>query len=156
MNTNKRKELKVSAIRNGTVIDHIPAESTFQVIKILGLENSKSQIYIGNHLESKKYGTKGIIKISDKYFKKDEVNKISLVAPSATLIEIKDYDVVNKAKVEIPGNIEKIVRCFNPKCVTNNQPVETKFKVITDHHGRMKLKCHYCEKTMSQESIEFL
>jgi len=154
--SNKRRELKVSALRNGTVIDHIPADNTFQVIKILGLESSQSQIYIGNHLESKKYGTKGIIKISDKYFERDEINKISLAAPSATLIEIKDYEVVGKSKVEIPESIEKIVRCFNPKCVTNNQEVETKFKVITDHHGRMKLKCHYCEKTMAQESIEFL
>ena len=154
--SNKRRELKVSALRNGTVIDHIPAENTFQVIKILGLENSKSQIYIGNHLESKKFGTKGLIKISDKYFEKDEINKISLAAPSATLIEIKDYEVVSKSKVEIPEQVEKIVRCFNPKCITNNQRVETKFKVITDHHGRMKLKCHYCEKTMAQENIEFL
>ena len=154
--SNKRRELKVSALRDGTVIDHIPADNTFQVIKILGLGSSQSQIYIGNHLESKKFGTKGIIKISDRYFERDEINKISLAAPSATLIEIKDYEVVSKSKVEIPESIEKIVRCFNPKCVTNNQEVETKFKVITDHHGRMKLKCHYCEKTMAQENIEFL
>ena len=156
METNKRKELKVSAIRNGTVIDHIPAANTFQVIKILNLEKSKNQIYVGNHLESKKYRTKGIIKISNKYFEKDEINKIALAAPSATLIEIKDYDVISKSKVEAPTHIEKIVKCFNPKCVTNNQDIETKFKVITDHHGRMKLKCHYCEKTMSQDNIEFL
>ncbi len=156
METNKRKELKVSALRNGTVIDHIPAENTFQVIKILGLEQCENQIYIGNHLDSKKFGTKGIIKISNKYFKKDEISKISLAAPSATLIEIKDYDVISKAKVDIPSSIEKIVKCFNPKCVTNNQDIETKFKVITDHHGRMKLKCHYCEKTMGQDNIEFL
>jgi len=78
------------------------------------------------------------------------------VAPKATLIEIKDYDVVSKTKVEIPDHIEKIVKCFNPKCVTNNQNIETKFTVITDHHGRMKLKCHYCEKTMAQENVEFI
>lgn len=156
METKKRKELKVSAIRNGTVIDHIPAQNTFQVIKILGLENSSHQIYIGNYLDSKKYGSKGIIKITGKYFEKDEINKISLVAPSATLIEIKDYEVINKYKVEIPSTIEKIVRCFNPKCVTNHQNIETKFSVITDHHGKMKLKCHFCEKTMGQANIEFI
>lgn len=156
MDINKRKELKVSALRNGTVIDHIPSENTFQVIKILGLEHCENQIYIGNHLESRKFGSKGIVKISEKYFKSDEVNKISLAAPSATLIEIRDYDVIRKTKVKVPDTIEKIVRCFNPKCVTNNQDVETKFRVITDHHGRMKLKCHYCEKTMAQENIEFI
>jgi aspartate carbamoyltransferase regulatory subunit len=152
----KRKELKVSALRNGTVLDHIPSEHTFHVIKILGLESSLSPIYVGNHLESKKLGTKGIIKISEKYFAKEEINKIALVAPSATLIEIKDYDVISKTKVQIPKHIEKIVKCINPKCVTNNQDIETKFNVITDHHGIMKLKCHYCEKTMAQENIEFL
>ena len=156
MDINKRKELKVSALRNGTVIDHIPSENTFQVIKILGLEHCENQIYIGNHLESRKFGSKGIVKISEKYFKSDEVNKISLAAPSATLIEIRDYDVIRKTKVKVPDTIGKIVRCFNPKCVTNNQDVETKFRVITDHHGRMKLKCHYCEKTMAQENIEFI
>ena len=154
--SDKRKKLQVSALKNGTVLDHIPSEHTFHVIKILGLENSNNPIYIGNHLESNKLGKKGIIKISDKYFAKDEINKISLVAPKATLIEIKDYDVLSKTKVEIPDHIEKIVKCFNPKCVTNNQNVETKFTVITDHHGKMKLKCHYCEKTMAQENIEFI
>ena len=152
----KRKKLQVSALKNGTVLDHIPSDHTFHVIKILGLENSDIPLYVGSNLESKKLGRKGIIKISGRYFAKDEVNKIALVAPNATLIEIKDYDVVNKTQVEIPEVIEKIVRCINPKCVTNNQDIETRFTVITDHHGKMKLKCHYCEKTMAQENIEFL
>ncbi len=152
----KRKKLQVSALKNGTVLDHIPSEFTFHVIKILGLESSNSPLYVGNHLESKKLGRKGIIKISDRYFAKDEINKIALVAPKATLIEIKDYDVISKTQVEIPDHIEKIVKCFNPKCVTNNQNIETKFTVITDHHGKMKLRCHYCEKTMAQENIEFI
>ena len=152
----KRTELKVSAIRNGTVIDHIPTESVFQVFKILNLDKTKNQVYFGTNLDSKKYGKKGIIKISDKYFEDEEINKIALVAPKATLIEIKDYDVINKTQVELPDHIEKIVKCINPKCVTNNQDIETKFTVITDHHGKMKLKCHYCEKTMAHENVEFL
>ena len=152
----KRKKLQVSALKNGTVLDHIPSNYTFHVIKILGLEASESPLYIGNHLDSKKLGRKGIIKISDRFFARDEINKIALVAPKATLIEIKDYDVINKTQVEIPDHIEKIVKCINPKCVTNNQDIETRFTVITDHHGKMKLKCHYCEKTMAQENIEFL
>jgi aspartate carbamoyltransferase regulatory subunit len=152
----KRKKLQVSALKNGTVLDHIPSQFTFHVIKILGLENSNNPIYFGNHLESKKLGRKGIIKISDKYFAKDEINKIALGAPHATLIEIKDYDVVSKTQVQIPEQIENIVKCINPKCVTNNQDIATKFRLITDHHGKMKLKCHYCEKTMSKEDIEFI
>jgi len=153
--SNKRKELKVSAIRNSTVIDHIPSEKSFQVIKILNLENTTNQIYFGTSLDSKKFGKKGIIKISNKYFKNEEINKIALVAPSATLIEIADYEVTKKEKVHLPNYIEKIIKCFNPKCVTNIQGITTKFKVIKDHKGTMKLLCHYCEKTMGKENIEF-
>lgn len=156
MDSNKRKELKVSAIRNGTVIDHIPSDKSFQVMNILNLDSSKHQIYFGTNLESKKYGTKGIIKISGKYFEDEEISKIALVAPSATLIEITDYEVTRKEKVDLPEFVDKIVKCFNPKCVTNIQDIPTKFNVVNDHKGNMKLACHYCEKTMGKESIEFL
>jgi len=124
---NKRKELKVSAIENGTVIDHIPAQSVFQVINILSLNKVSNQIMVGTNLESAKLGKKGIIKVSNKYFESEEINKIALVAPSATLIVIKDYTVVYKAKVEIPDNITKIVKCINPNCITNNEDIVTKF-----------------------------
>jgi aspartate carbamoyltransferase regulatory subunit len=151
----KRTELKVSAIRNGTVIDHIPAEVTSQVFDILNLDITENQVYFGTNLDSKKLGKKGIIKISDKFFEDEEINKIALVAPSATLIEIKDYEVVNKEKVRLPELVDKIVRCINPKCVTNNQSVPTAFNVTEDHKGNMKLFCTYCEKTMAKENIEF-
>ena len=102
----KRKELIVSAIENGTVIDHIPADKVFEVIKILGLEHSKNSVYFGTNLDSKKYGKKGIIKISEKYFDPEDINKIALVAPTASLIEIKDFEVVKKHSIEIPNHIE--------------------------------------------------
>lgn len=153
---NKRTELIVSAISNGTVIDHIEAGNTFRVFRILGLENTTHQVYFGTNLESSKYGKKGLIKISDKFFEKEDISKIALVAPSATLIEIRDYVVVRKEQISIPTTVEKTVKCFNPKCVTNNQPVPTRFKVISDHKGIMKLSCHYCEKTMDKTNIEFL
>ena len=153
---NKRTELKVSAIRNGTVIDHIPAGNTFQVVKLLNLDASSKQIYFGTNLDSKKYGKKGIIKISDKFFEDEEISKIALVAPSATLIEIQDYEVIKKGNVQLPETVEKIVKCFNPKCVTNIQQIPTKFKVTKDHRGNMKLACHFCEKTMGEKHIEFL
>jgi len=152
----KRTELKVSAIRSGTVIDHIPANTVFQVFKILGLQYSSNQVYFGTNLDSHKFGKKGIIKISDKCFEEEEISKIAIVAPSATIIEIEDYVVTKKEKVHLPEHITKIVKCFNPKCVTNHQKVPTAFDIIEDHKGKMKLLCKYCEKTMGQENIEFL
>ena len=152
----KRKELIVSAIENGTVIDHIPANKVFEVIKILDLENCDSPVYFGTNLESKKYGKKGIIKISDKFFKAEDINKIALVAPTATLIEMKDFDVVRKERVQSPNKIEGIVKGFNPTCVTNAENVRTKFTERKNELGRIKLKCHYCEKYTTEENIEFI
>ncbi len=148
------KEFKVSAIENGTVIDHIPAKSVFQVIRILGLDNFDNQILFGTNLESKKYGTKGIIKVSNKYFKKEEINKIALVAPRATLIVIKDYKVIEKKSVEIPDEVVKIVKCFNPNCITNHERVVTKFTVISK--DELKLHCHYCEKNTDKKNMTFV
>lgn len=153
---NKRTELQVSAISNGTVIDHISSDNTFRVFQILNLDKAKNQVYMGTNLDSKKFGSKGIIKISGRFFKPDEISKISLAAPYATLIEIREYEITKKEKIELPQTIEKVVKCFNPKCITNHQDVPTKFKIIKDHHGRTKLACHYCEKTMAQEDIIFI
>ena len=75
------RELSVTAIENGTVIDHIPANNVFQVIKILNLQNIQHQVLFGDNLDSAKYGKKGIIKVSNTFFAPDEINKITLVAP---------------------------------------------------------------------------
>ena len=149
MTTNK--EYKVSAIENGTVIDHIPPKSVFQVIKILHLEEYDEMVLFGTNLESKKYGKKGIIKISKKLFKKNEINKIGLVAPDATLIVIKDYQVISKENVKLPDTIEDIVKCFNPNCITNHEKVNTKFYMIDKKD--IKLRCHYCEKITDKKNM---
>lgn len=156
MNTKEtRKELQVSAIENGSVIDHIPVQGVFQVIKILNLDQIEDMVLFGNNLESGKFGKKGIIKVRNKFFKKEDINKIALVAPEASLIVIKDYKVVGKTVAEIPNQVEKIVKCFNPNCITNVETIATKFDVIKDE-GALKLRCHYCEKTTSKENMVFL
>ena len=147
------KELKVSAIENGTVIDHIPCESVFQVIKILSLNDISDQVLFGTNLESRKMGKKGIIKVSNKFFEADDVNKIALVAPTATLITIRNFKVAEKKKVEIPDYVEKIAKCFNPNCISNHEKVTTRFTVIDKKE--LKLRCHYCEKITDRDNIWF-
>lgn len=154
MDSNKRKELKVSALENGTVIDHLPAGSLFHAIRILELDKMDNQVYFGTNLSSAKYGKKGIIKVRDVFFDKSDINKIALVAPTATLIEIKNFEVVKKTKIETPEEVKDFVKCFNPKCITNHQDIPTKFKVITDR-GELKLRCHYCEKTTTKDTMVF-
>ena len=124
------KELLVSAIENGTVIDHIPTDRVFQVVNLLGLQNEKNTVTIGFNLPSKKVGKKGIIKISNKFFSQDEINRLSVVAPKIVLNIIRDYEVVEKKTVETPDELRGIVKCNNPKCITNNEPMETVFTVV--------------------------
>jgi aspartate carbamoyltransferase regulatory subunit len=148
------KQLSVSAIQNGTVIDHIPAKQLFKVIQILGLDRIDNQITFGTNLESKKLGKKAIIKISGMYFADDDINRIALVAPDAKLNIIKDYEVIEKKVVEVPDTITGIARCMNPKCITNFEVVTTKFKVVSKKN--VALKCYYCEKITSQENLQII
>ena len=99
MENNIRKELKVSAIKNGTVLDHIPANQLFKVINILNLNMCINQVTFGTNLDSKILGKKAIIKITDKYFKDEEINKIALIAPQAKINIIKDFEVDRKSVV---------------------------------------------------------
>jgi len=150
----KKGELVVSAIRNGTAIDRIPPRSLFKVISILGLEKINTQITFGNNLDSKKLGKKAIIKITDKFFDDEEVNKIALVAPKAKLNTIRDYKVVEKRMVKVPDEVVGIAKCVNPKCITNNEKITTKFYVTA--RNPVTLKCHYCEKMIEQEQMTIL
>lgn len=150
----KDKQLIVSAIKNGTVIDHIPAKNLFKVISILSLDQIDSQITFGTNLESKKLGSKAIIKIADKYFLDEEINKIALVAPQAKLNIIRDYEVVEKRVVEVPDSFVGIVKCVNPKCITNFESITTKFTVVSK--SEVALKCKYCEKITQQDQMVIL
>ena len=147
-----RKELIVSALENGTVLDHIPADNVYKALDILGLKDIQSQITIGINLNSKLYGRKGIIKIADRFFKDEELNKLALIAPEATVNIIKDFKVVEKKKIEMPKEIVGIAKCMNPKCVTNHQPIPTIFRTLTKD-GRVQLLCHYCEKITDTKNI---
>ena len=149
-----KKEMVVSAIENGTVIDHIPTNVVYRVIKILGLENYNDEVLIGNNLHSEKLGHKGIVKIKNKFFERNDINKISLVAPTATLIVIKNYEVVEKFTAEVPDTIEGILKCMNPKCITNAETITTKFKVLDKEN--LKMQCHYCEKFNTKDTLNFL
>ena len=139
-----KTERQVAAIKNGTVIDHIPAEKTYQVVNLLQLETLDTPVTIGYNYPSNKIGRKGIIKVSDKFFTDEEISRLSVVAPNVVLNVIRDYEVVEKKKVVTPDTLKGIVRCNNPKCITNNEPMNTIFHVIDKNSGI--IKCHYCDK----------
>jgi aspartate carbamoyltransferase regulatory subunit len=145
------KALQVSAIKEGTVIDHIPANRLFEVINILELQKCPDMITFGTNLDSKNLGKKAIIKVSNRFFKGQEINKIALIAPHAKLNTIKDYEVVEKHVVEIPNEIVSIAKCFNPKCITNHEKVTTRFTVVSQKP--IELKCLYCEKITNENQV---
>ena len=154
MNENKKTALQVSALCNGTVIDHIPADKLFAVVNLLEIPAMGNNVTIGYNLESKKLGKKGLIKISDRFFTDDEINKISVVAPNVVLNTIRDYNVVEKREVKMPDEIHNIIKCNNLNCITNNEPMATHFYVANrDTHT---LKCRYCEKEVSLDDIKLL
>ena len=154
MNENNKQALQVSALCNGTVIDHIPADKLFAVVNLLNIPTMSNNVTIGYNLESKKLGKKGLIKIADRFFTDDEVNKISVVAPNVVLNTIRDYNVVEKREVKMPDEIHNIIKCNNLNCITNNEPMATHFYVANRETNT--LKCRYCEKEVSLDDINLL
>ena len=152
--THNNQEMQVAALKDGTVIDHIPSDKLFTVVSLLGLEHMKNNITIGFNLDSKKLGRKGIIKIADKFFCDEEINRISVVAPHVKLNIIRDYKVVDKKEVQMPDDLRGILKCANPQCNTNNEPMETLFHVSDKENFVMR--CHFCEKEQPKEGFTII
>lgn len=149
--TANKKELAVAALRNGTVIDHIPSRALFKAVELLGLADLDVSVTIGYNLHSGRLGSKGIIKVADVTFAPDVINRIALIAPTAVINTIRDYEVVGKQPVALPETLRDIVVCNNPKCVSRNEPMASVFHVV----GRdpATLSCHYCEQEVSGDDI---
>ena len=146
-----KNEMLVAAIKNGTVIDHIPSNKTYEVAQLLGLHELQTPVTIGYNFLSKKLGTKGIIKVEDKFFTDEEISRLSVVTPNIVLNIIHNFEVVEKKTVTTPSEIRGIVRCNNPKCITNNEPMKTFF-----HVSNGMLKCHYCEKEQDINEVKLV
>lgn len=121
---------------------------------MLGLEHMHNNITIGYNLDSQKLGTKGIIKIADKFFCDDEINRIAVVAPNIKLNIIRNYEVVEKKELTLPDTLTGIVKCCNPKCITNNEPMPTRMHVVDKEN--CIVKCHYCEKEQRREEFTII
>ena len=144
-------KLKVDAIKNGTVIDHIPGGAGLRVLKIIG--NSGEEVTtLGMNLPSKTGTKKDLVKIEGRELYPSEVNQIALIAPHATINIIRDFKVAEKYTVEIPKALNGLLTCPNPKCVTNMESIETKFNIIDKEP--VQLNCIYCERAYFAEEVE--
>jgi aspartate carbamoyltransferase regulatory subunit len=139
------KELKIPLIKDGTVIDHITAGNAVKVLHILGIPKGTSSVVSVAMNVNSKMGKKDIVKVENRELDSQEVDKIALIAPKATINIIRDYEVAKKHKVELPEEIIGLVTCSNPTCVSNaKEPVKSRFKIICK--DPLRIKCYYCER----------
>jgi len=148
----KETKMQVEAIKNGTVIDHIPSKIGIKVLKLFDMQNSLQKITIGLNLPSSALGSKDLLKIENVFINEEQASKLALYAPNATVNQIENYNVVKKLVLELPEHINNIFACPNSNCITHNEPVATRFS-ISQKSGDIRLKCKYCEKVFSKEVV---
>ena len=157
------RELLIRAIKNGIVIDHIPSEKVFAIVEILKLKEYSERITVATNMPSSSLGRKGIIKIEEKILEEKELNNISLLAPNVTINIIDNYEVVEKSKLEKLDKVIGLMKCDNPKCISNHENIETKFIRIKENSENLdennleeksKYKCFYCEKVILEDEIQ--
>ncbi|KPV63228.1 MAG: Aspartate carbamoyltransferase regulatory chain [Candidatus Bathyarchaeota archaeon BA2] len=148
-----RKTLRVSKIKNGTVIDHIAGGHALDVIKILGITGRVNWVVtVAINVPSRKLDTKDMVKIEGRELKSEEVDKIALLAPHATINIIRNYKVADKQRVKLPSIIRGIVKCANPACISNSkEPVQPTFYVESEEP--LRLRCHYCGYIMEKQDV---
>ncbi len=143
-------QLTISKIKDGTVIDHINSGKALMVLKILGISSgTREQVSMAMNVPSKKMGKKDIVKVEGKFINEDELNRIALIAPGATINLIESYEIKKKFRVVLPDFVEGIIRCPNPNCISNaeREPIRSKFHVAKDGKG-IVARCHYCGRKL--------
>ncbi|MFA0088460.1 aspartate carbamoyltransferase regulatory subunit [Vibrio sp. 10N.286.49.C2] len=148
----RETQLQVEAIKNGTVIDHIPANIGIKVLKLFAMDQSQQRVTIGLNLPSSALGCKDLLKIENVFVSEEQANKLALYAPNATVNQIENYEVSKKLALALPEHINGIFECPNSNCITHNEPVESSFKVF-EKHSDIRLKCKYCEKVFAREIL---
>jgi len=151
--TTLEKTLPVSAIRNGTVIDHIPAGKGLKIVKLLGLSTDKLQVTVGVNLPSSRMGLKDLVKVEAFALTPETASRVSILAPQATVSIIKNYEIDNKFHVSLPKSIEGVIACPNRLCISNHETVDPVILVKQRWKGNIRLQCHYCRKNFSQQDL---
>ncbi|MDO4693682.1 MAG: aspartate carbamoyltransferase regulatory subunit [Eikenella sp.] len=146
------QKLSVEAIKDGTVIDHIPAGLALAILRQFKLLHYGNAVTVGFNLPSGRHGHKDIIKITGVQMDDHTANRLALFAPEATVNVIEHFEVVRKMQLKLPDTISEVFRCPNPNCASHGEPVKSRF-YVRPGSGQTKLKCHYCEKTYARESV---
>jgi aspartate carbamoyltransferase regulatory subunit len=149
----KNHEMKVKQIKNGTVIDHITANKSLYVLRILGLPDEDTSLTIAMNVSSNAIDFKDIVKIENKELKPTELDQVALITPNATINIIRNYEIVTKEKIKFRNELNSIIKCTNQKCITNTrEPIKSKFKLIKE--TPVVIRCYYCDRLITAEEIK--
>jgi len=151
----EQSELMVRRIKEGTVIDHIDEGKGLQVLDALRIDGKDgSLITIALNVPSGKFKKKDIIKVENKFLKDDDTNKLAVIVPNATINIIKNYKLVEKRRVALPNEVDRIFRCSNPDCITNSTEHIESIMDVMDKEGRV-LKCRYCSRVLDVNQLKY-
>jgi aspartate carbamoyltransferase regulatory subunit len=144
------RELRVSKIRNGTVIDHLTAGQALNVLALLGIDGSGGEtVSVGMNVPSDTLATKDIVKVEDRELSQSEVDVLAVISPEATINIVRDYEVIEKQRIERPESVEGVLSCPNRNCITTgDEPIRTRFAVLEEG-----LRCHYCDEIVRESEI---
>jgi len=143
MGTILKEPQVVAVIKNGTVIDHIAAGNAMKIVHLLDLHNHPKRLSIGLNLPSEALGCKDLIKVEDRELSPQEVNKVAILAPDATISIVKDFEIANKFQIELPDVIEGIIHCKNEQCITNSESIIPIFYIHKQRREPL-IQCKYC------------
>jgi len=145
---NDDEQLRVSKIRNGTVIDHIAGGQALNVLAILGIDGTEGDpISIVMNVPSDELRKKDIVKVESRELSEEELDVLSLIAPAATINIIREFEVVEKHRVHSPEAVRGVLQCPNHDCITTeNEPIESHFEVLEGG-----VRCAYCDTIIREE-----
>ena len=147
------RAIQVSALPRGTVIDHLRNGTGLRVLKMLGLLTDGA-VAIGLNLDSSKLAQKDLIKIENRELTQEEVNKIALLSPEATLSIIRDFQVVEKIRPKLTDEMTDVIRCQNPSCISNQEEIKSRFHRVAEEP--LRVRCYFCERASGGDEIELL
>ncbi len=149
----RRTQKQVAALRSGTVVDHLNPGMALKALQLIGLPADATAL-IGVNLSSAKMGRKDILKLENFEIQPEQVERLAVLGPKASVCYIRDYTVVRKVQVRLPERIEALLRCPNPACITNHDRITTRFDV--ERQGPTLVRCHYCERLISEDEFVLL
>ncbi len=145
---------RVTAIKNGTVIDHVPAGKSLSVLKMLGLDQSLSNpVSMVMNVPSQKMGAKDIIKVEDRELTQMELDRLALVAPEASVSIIRAYSVAEKLDINLTDEVVNLARCTFSNCITINPREPLPHRLVVTKRDPLELRCRYCGKTQDVEAL---